>query len=454
MSQSRHTLAARTRVFCHLGESAPMSQDLRRTDASAELLDIIRQVRQRWRVKLALRGALGVVGLGLAVLLLSAYGLESWRFTVGSIVAFRIVLAVAVMGLVAALLVRPLLRRPTDEQVALYLEEHEPSLQAAIISAIEASRPETEYVPTFAAEAPVNDKQASKRATEASLRSTSHSDALVRRLVASAVEKCHGIEEGRQVERIPMRRYATTLGAVAPDALLLFVFGPAYLRHALSALLIISRDVQAAAPYRIEVKPGNATVPRGADQTITAHLSGFDAEQASLLVRKSPEAAFERVPLVRGEGNQYEGMLFDLAGPVEYRVEAAGVHSDLLTLKVVDLPYVQRLELEYVFPSYTGLAPQKVEDGGDIAVLKGTEVRVRAVPTMKSTGGQLVVSDKPAGALTPGADGAMLGSFKVEQDGSYRLELDAPSGERVPASPQYTIAALRDRAPPVPRSKP
>ena len=32
----------------------------------------------------------------------------------------------------------PLLRSVSDEQVALYLEEHEPSLEAAIISAVEA----------------------------------------------------------------------------------------------------------------------------------------------------------------------------------------------------------------------------------------------------------------------------------------------------------------------------
>ena len=63
-------------------------------------------------------------------------------------------------------------------------------------------------------------------------------------------------------------------------------------------------------------------------------------------------------------------MLFDLAAPVEYFVEANGVRSKHYTLKVVDLPYVQQLELEYHFPAYTGLAPQKVEDGGDIAVLQ------------------------------------------------------------------------------------
>ena len=71
---------------------------------------------------------------------LSAYGLESWRFTPGAIVTFRIIVGLALVGLVGYLLVRPLMRQATDEQVALYLEEHEPSLQAAIISAVEAER--------------------------------------------------------------------------------------------------------------------------------------------------------------------------------------------------------------------------------------------------------------------------------------------------------------------------
>ncbi len=70
-------------------------------------------------MKLALRGALGVVGLGVLVLLLSAYGLESWRFTPGAIITFRIVVGLALVGLIGYLLVRPLMRQATDEQVAL-----------------------------------------------------------------------------------------------------------------------------------------------------------------------------------------------------------------------------------------------------------------------------------------------------------------------------------------------
>jgi hypothetical protein len=408
-----------------------MTHDLRSDDSSSELVDVIRQVRRRWRMKLALRGALGVVGLGLVVLLLSAYGLESWRFTTGSIIAFRIILALAVAGLVGYLLVRPLMRSATDEQVALYLEEHEPSLQAAIISAVEAGRGQG---------------------------GLGYSASLVRRLVQSAVEKCREIEGGRAVERPHVRRYGATLGAIALAAIALFVLGPAYLRHALSALLVISGDVEAAAPYHIEVTPGNATVPRGADQTITAHLTGFDADQASLMVKKTPDAAYERVPLLKGEDGKYEGMLFDLAAPVEYMVEANGVRSGIYTLKVVELPYVQHLELEYHFPAYTGLAPQKVEEGGDIAVLKGTEVRLRAVPTMEAKGGEIVLSDTARTALAPVPEGGspvpLAGAFKVESKGFYRIELDGPSGERLPASPQYTIDALADRAPTVSIAKP
>ena len=46
-----------------------MTHENWRTDSGSELVEIIHQVRRRWRMKLALRGALGVVGLGVLVLL-------------------------------------------------------------------------------------------------------------------------------------------------------------------------------------------------------------------------------------------------------------------------------------------------------------------------------------------------------------------------------------------------
>ncbi len=405
----------------------------RRSDNPSDLMGVIHQIRRRWRYKLMLRGAVGVLGLGAAALVFSAWGLESWRFSPASIITFRVLIAIAFASLVGWFIVRPLLWRVSDEQVALYLEEHEPSLQAEIISAIEASR-------------------------LAASDNSPHSQVLVRRLIESAVAKCEAIDWGRNVERQPLRRHATTFAVIALAAVALFSLGPRFLRHGLSAIFVMSRSVEAAAPYRIEVSPGNASVPRGVDQTIIATLGGFEADQASLMIRKAPEAPFERVALVRSENpneaNKYEGMLFDLAAPIEYFVEAEGVKSAIYTLKVVDLPYVQRLELELHFPAYTGLAPRKIEDGGDLAVLKGTEVRVKVTPTMTAKGGQILFQDEVKVPLTVAADSTLTATFKAEKDGFYRFELDAPSGERVSASPQYTIDVLTDQGPSVSIAKP
>ncbi len=102
-----------------------------------ELVNVIRQVRKRWRMKLLLRGGVIFVAGSLLALVLASLGLQTYKFSPGSILALRIVtLSVFALLLVGWLLV-PLRRRVTDLQVALYVEEHEPSLQAAILSAVD-----------------------------------------------------------------------------------------------------------------------------------------------------------------------------------------------------------------------------------------------------------------------------------------------------------------------------
>ena len=95
---------------------------------------------------------------------------------------------------------------------------------------------------------------------------------------------------------------------------------------------------------------------------------------------------------------------------------------------VVDVPYVQRLQLEYHFPAYTGLEVEKIEDGGDIAVLKGTEVRVHITPTMKTPGGRIALNDKDSVALTAQPDGTLKLHFAVENPSGKIIDALASSG--------------------------
>src|SRR5262249_52165196 len=210
-----------------------------------------------------------------------------------------------------------------------------------------------------------------------------------------------------------------------------------------------------ASPYHILVQPGDTKVPRGSDQTISAKLQGFSAKDASLMVRTDPRGAFERLALVPGKDPAaFEGMLFHLEKTTEYRVEANGVVSPTYTMTVVELPTVGHLVLEYHFPTYTGLQPRTIDPGGDVAAIKGTEVLLKITPTMTTPGGSVLLNEKTPSALTREADGTLLGKFTVDAQGFYRIELQGPHGEKVTASPQYTIDVLSDQTPSVTFAKP
>ena len=396
------------------------------TGSPAEILRVIRHVRNRWRLRVAVRGVSVLVAAALGTLLASSYGLELFRFSPASIVGFRIVTYLVLLGAGWWLFVRPVARRVSDERVALYLEEHEPSLQAVVLSAVEESR---------------KGERAARR---------DHSPLIVRRLIESAVAKVRDMDMGRTVERRRLTRSSGLLATAAAAALLLFVFGPDYLRHGVTALLTPMGNVEAASPYQIEVLPGDATVARGADQTVTARLLGFDSDNVNLFMRGSTSTPFEPLPLVPvDDSDLFEVLLFDLRTSTDYFVEAAGVLSPRFTLDVIDLPYVSQLQLEYVFPAYTGLEPRVIENGGDIAVLRETEVRLRAVSTMATAGGDLVLDEDRRTPLGVAPDGSLTASFVVEQDGFYRIDLQGPDGQLVTASPQYTIDVLTDQPPAV-----
>ena len=104
--------------------------------ARAELIAVIRQVRKRWRTKLAIRGAVGFLLAGLLAIFALAAALDYFRFSPGAIFGFRLVAGALLVAAAGWFFARPLLRKVSDEQVALYLEEHEPTLDNTIFTAM------------------------------------------------------------------------------------------------------------------------------------------------------------------------------------------------------------------------------------------------------------------------------------------------------------------------------
>ncbi|MDQ3698058.1 MAG: hypothetical protein M3373_08555, partial [Gemmatimonadota bacterium] len=428
------------------------------TAAQDELGGVLRGVRGRWRLRVALRGTAIVAAAGLLALFAATVGMEWFRFTAEAITAFRLATYVVIAGLVAWFLARPLARRVSDERMALYLEEHEPALDAAVTTAVEYDG--------LAASAGSRGSPDRATPTASQLESTSEGSLqfpdtlddrrspLVQRLVESAVHRVRDTGTASSIERPSVSRDAAILGGVALIGALVFAFGPDYIRHGARLLFAPWRSAEAATIYAIAVTPGNTTLARGGDQRIAAQLSGFQSEEVILAVQRG-DTAWERIPMALGaDSGQYQARLFDLDEHTRYYVEASGVRSPVFTLAVADLPAVQRLDLEYRFPAYTGLAPQTVEDGGDIAALRGTVVRLRVIPTMPVRAGRVVIEGRDTVALVADSAGALTGAITVEQPGFYKIELQGATGPMVSASLDYTIDVLEDGAPTVSIRKP
>ena len=188
-----------------------MFEFLRRASTPpSDLMGIIHYVRARWRAKLAVKGAVRIIAISVAIFFALAYGMQWARFSPLSILASRLLFGAALVSLVYFFLVKPLRRRVTDEQVALYLEEKGPTLQTMLVSAVESSREGRHW----------------------------ESTALVRKLIEQAIERCCQADTARRAEHGPLRTNGAVFAAVVAAAVLLVLLGPAFFRHALSAVEI------------------------------------------------------------------------------------------------------------------------------------------------------------------------------------------------------------------------
>jgi hypothetical protein len=393
-----------------------------------ELLRVVRSVRNRWRLRVLLHGLVIVLGIGFLTFAASVLALDYFLYTDGAVRLFRALTWITLLALAVRFLLVPLLQKVPNRRVALYIEENEPSLRAAVLSAVElaeSGRPERT------------------------------SPVLSRRLIETAIERCDEVELTHNIERSRLRRFSGALAGVAGAGALAVLLSPAFLQHG-ALLLFAPWKAAADNPYRIGVSPGNVKVPRGSDQRIATRLYGFDA-RADLLLREGEGAEWRRVALIDADasdlfgplerGRDFEVILLDLQDSVQYMVESSGVRSPVHELTVTDIPYVERIDLEIRFPSYAGLAPQLVEDGGDIAALIGSEVRLDVTPTVPVAGGWLRIEGRENVALERGEDGRWTATLAVDRSGYYRIDLVDADGNEYRASPELSIEALRDQPP-------
>jgi hypothetical protein len=390
-----------------------------RTNRDA-LMEVVGGVRRRWRLRVALRGLAILAATALVAFVVASLFLDRVRLSPEAIAALRWV-AYGVVALVAVrVLVLPLRRRVSDEQVALYLEERETSLHGHVVSAVEFGHA-------------ADDPDASPE--------------LSARVIERAVARCAAIENGRRIEAPAIRRSSGWLAGTAAMGAILVALSPGFVRQGAPFLLTPWLVDALANPYAIEVAPGDASIARGADLEVAAQTVNFTGD-AVLQLQREAGGEWERWPMVPAESpGTFDFVVFALEDDASYYVEASGVRSPVFAVTVRDLPYVAAMTHEYHFPRYTGLRSRVVEEAGDIATLAGTRVAVTVTTTVPVSGGAIVVDERDTIPLLPLTGTEASADLPVREPGHYRVVLHALDGTVVTGSPDYLIEVLADQPP-------
>ncbi len=405
--------------------------------SSERLRHFVHRLRRRWVWGYWLRHAAFAVAALVGWLIFAGIAAARAPIVPEVLAALRVGTVLVVLGIAYAFIWRPLRRIPDDVTFAHFIEEREPRLEDRLVTAVEIlSRSDRAAI--------------SARSCE---RAEPFSPLLVHRLLADALAQCSMVSAECVLPTRQLRLRALLVVAPVLLFVLLMVVGPESLRTGLKRL---SLPWGLASPpnLTIRVHPGDARIPRGLDQEVTATLQNFDADSARILFRSEGDAHWQEHSMDASEPRVFRFLFANVQRSIEYAVTARAVRSPTFRLEVVDWPRVSRLELLYIYPAYTGQPSRRVEDDGDIMALKGTRVTVTAQLNGRVRGAWLVFDDGTSLAMTPSETSSFTASILVSKNARYHIRVRPLVGEVYAASREYQIEALDDAPPTIALEKP
>lgn len=386
-------------------------------DHLAELRAALARVRRRWVAARAIRAVARLAaGLGVAVLLL--LGIELWLAPPDLTIVLLLVAALLAALVFASRLLWPLRERPSDRRVARLVEERCPEFEDRVASATELG----------------------ERGGET---------AFQKLVVADAAAKLRETDPAPVVVSSAQLRDAAVRGVLATVALLaLLAFGGDPIgRVARTAWLYAFPS-----DLTLVVEPGDIQVSAGQPVTVRVRLRG----RVSAPVRTAPTLRQQvgeesRIIVMQAapDGDGYVAEFSDVTESFTYRVRAATLRSRDYSVDALAAPRIRQVDVEYLYPEFTGLAPRVEPDGGDIYAPAGTNVRLTVYADEPVVAGRLIFNDGGGQALEADGAGALQGSFAVEADGEYRLSVVDGDGLSSPDDIGYLIRVTADRVPDV-----
>ena len=396
-----------------------MRTDIPELGRVLNLIDSVRRQRQLANVTAGILAFL-TFGLGLAFL----FVLIAMIFPLPVAVRWGMVFVWAAWALVSGvrLIFLRLIRNPTDEEIALVVENAYPELHNEIINAIRFAREDA-----------------------------GGSGLFVRAAIRESAREASDLEARGAVSWRLARRGALALAIVLAAWCVLLLGFRLHAMNALSRIVRPGANLPQIGSIRItEVIPGDVTVVAGENLVVEALLENVGDDAPPVRVQHFVKGgSLHEEKMQSTGGNRFRCELLDIRTPRGYRIAAGRSRSRDFKILVTDRPLVSKITVEYHYPAYTGLEPKRDEQcSGTLRALKGSSADLK-IETSKPLKSALLDFGKDAQfplRLYPGHTSAdTMERIAIDRNRSGRIEILDEDG--CGNARELRIIAERDQPP-------
>ncbi len=174
-------------------------------------------------------------------------------------------------------------------------------------------------------------------------------------LVQDALQRTKHVRFGDQVNKKKFGTFAALAAAFAIALIISLYFSSLFLPVGSARLLAGLLRPPSDDIFALKVTPGDATVPRGSDVVIQVTTGGFDPRKSEIHLRYQNSSQWEVHTMDVAPQNvpTFREMLFNLQEPVTYFIDADGHRSKDFTIRVQDLPRIEKMD--YTYPALSGI---------------------------------------------------------------------------------------------------
>ena len=359
-------------------------------------------------------------------------GLADWLFHLDVFV--RLALLVALGGVavwvVLKLVLRPLIVRFADLDIALRIEKRWPGLHDRLASTIQFLRLN-----------PADDRYGSPALRDATIKQA------IEETLRDRFSRCH---------RLPPDRPRGSLAASSVVLALLFgLADPASTRLALKRLFVPWGGDRWPQQTHLALNEAGTTLKlaRGDSFTVSVKVrSGDRIPETARVTYSFTDGEQITEPLRATEGGEFHGRIDTVNQPFKFSVAGGDDANSIrdIEVKVVPPPALNRLTIRLMSPKYTGIATQTLAAGlTSFRVLEGTRIELDAQANKSLSAAELYLGDQPApGSVSfTSARSGFQTSFPVKENVAFWFALKDSEGYRNRDSVRYDVRMFKDEAP-------